>query len=96
MTKKEEFENILGYGIKAKVLLTQIEDGEEYHYGNIQYDKTDYENRIDLTNLWQWIESELKQARIDELDREELGECIEWYKGFRDYKANRIKELNND
>ena len=53
---KKDFEEVVGYEIEAKVLLTQIEDGEEFHYGMITYDKSDYEDRLDLTKLWQWIE----------------------------------------
>jgi len=45
-------------------------------------------------DIWLWIEEYTKQARIDEINREDLGDVCDWNYEFQIYKKNRIEELN--
>ena len=48
---------------------------------------------IDPDELWQWIEEEIKQARVDELDKAmNVPNLTKW----QDYYDNRIKELTGE
>ena len=49
---------------------------------------------IDIDEAIKIAEKFIKQARVDELSREDLCDICGWLETFKEYRFHRIKELN--